>query len=65
MEKDCNKEIIEEVSKKFAEKVCSEEKGLAARATMGCKSRLLERMTKLEKVRDILLLVSSPRNEGV
>ena len=27
-------ESIEEVSKKLAEKVCSEEKGLAARATM-------------------------------
>ena len=34
MEKDCYKEIIEEVSKKLAEKVCSEEQGLAARATM-------------------------------
>jgi len=34
MEKDCYEEIIEEVSKKLAEKVCSEEKGLAARATM-------------------------------
>ena len=34
MEKDCYKEIIEEVSKKLAEKFCSEEKGLAARATM-------------------------------
>ena len=34
MEKDCYKEIIEEVSKKLAEKVCSEENGLAARATM-------------------------------
>lgn len=34
MEKGCYKEIIEEVSKKLAEKVCSEEKGLAARATM-------------------------------
>ena len=34
MEKDCYKDIIEEVSKKLAEKVCSEEKGLAGRATM-------------------------------
>lgn len=34
MEKDCYKEIIEEVSKKLAEKVCSEEDELAARATM-------------------------------
>jgi len=34
MEKDCYKEIIEEVSKKLAEKVRSEENGLAARATM-------------------------------
>lgn len=34
MEKDCYSEIIEEVSKKLAEKVCSEEEGLAARATM-------------------------------
>jgi len=34
MEKDCYDEIIEEVSKKLAEKVCSEEEGLAARATM-------------------------------
>lgn len=34
MEKDCYKEIIEEVSKKLAEKVCSEENELAARATM-------------------------------
>jgi len=34
MEKDCYKEIIEEVSKKLAEKVCSEEEELAARATM-------------------------------
>ena len=34
MEKDCYKEIIEEVSKKLADKFCSEEKGLAARATM-------------------------------
>lgn len=34
MEKDCYKEIIEEISKKLAEKVCSEKKGLAARATM-------------------------------
>ena len=32
MEKDCYKEIIEEVSKKLADKFCSEEKGLAARA---------------------------------
>ena len=34
MEKDCYKDIIEEVSKKLADKFCSEEKGLAARATM-------------------------------
>lgn len=34
MEKGCYKEIIEEISKKLAKKVCSEEKGLAARATM-------------------------------
>ena len=34
MEKGCYKEIIEEISKKLAEKVFSEEKGLAARATM-------------------------------
>lgn len=34
MEKDCYKEIIEEVSKKLAEKICSEEDELAARATM-------------------------------
>ena len=34
MEKDCYKEIIEEVSKKLADKFCSEEKELAARATM-------------------------------
>lgn len=34
MEKDCYEEIIEEVSKKLAEKICSEEEGLAARATM-------------------------------
>ncbi len=34
MEKDCYKEIIEEVSKKLADKICTEEKGLAARATM-------------------------------
>jgi signal recognition particle GTPase len=34
MEKDIYKEIIEEVSKKLADKICSEEKGLAARATM-------------------------------
>jgi len=34
MEKDCYKEIIDEVSKKLAEKVCSEEEELAARATM-------------------------------
>ena len=32
MEKDCYKEIIEELSKKLAEKVCSEETGLATRA---------------------------------
>jgi CO dehydrogenase/acetyl-CoA synthase alpha subunit len=34
MEKDCYEEIIEEVSKKLAKKVCSEEQELAARATM-------------------------------
>jgi hypothetical protein len=34
MKKDCYKEIFEEVSKKLAEKVCSEENGLTARATM-------------------------------
>jgi len=34
MEKDCYSEIIEELSKKLAEKVCSEEDDLAARATM-------------------------------
>jgi len=34
MEKDCYKEIIEEVSKKLADRFCLEEKGLAARATM-------------------------------
>jgi hypothetical protein len=34
MEKDCYSEIIEEVSKKLAEKVCSEEDELASRATM-------------------------------
>ena len=34
MEKDCYKEIIEEVGNKLAEKMCAEETGLAARATM-------------------------------
>ena len=34
MEKDCYNGIIEEVSKKLAEKVCSKEEGLASRATM-------------------------------
>lgn len=34
MEKDCYKEIIEEVSKKLADRFCFEEKGLAGRATM-------------------------------
>ena len=34
MEKDCYKEIIEEVSNKLVEKMCAEETGLAARATM-------------------------------
>ena len=34
MEKDCYQEIIEEVSKKLADKFWFEEKGLAARATM-------------------------------
>ncbi len=33
MEKDCYTEIIEEVSNKLAEKVTTEEKDLAARAT--------------------------------
>lgn len=34
MEKDCYKEIIEEVSKKLADRFCFEAKGLAGRATM-------------------------------
>ncbi|MBN2521244.1 MAG: hypothetical protein JXB17_12100 [Bacteroidales bacterium] len=34
MEKDYYKEIIEEVSKKLADKIMVEEKGLAQRATM-------------------------------
>lgn len=34
MEKECYSVIIEEVSKKLADKVCSEEEELAARATM-------------------------------
>jgi hypothetical protein len=34
MEKDCYQEIIDEVSKKLADKISSEEKGLAHRATL-------------------------------
>ena len=34
MEKDCYQEIIEEVSKKLADKILSEEKNLAHRATL-------------------------------
>jgi hypothetical protein len=34
MEKDCYQEIIEEVSKKLADKITSEEKNLAQRATL-------------------------------
>ncbi len=34
MEKDCYQEIIDEVSKKLADKITSEEKDLAQRATL-------------------------------
>jgi len=34
MEKDCYQEIIDEVSKKLADKITSEEKDLAPRATL-------------------------------
>ncbi len=34
MEKDCYQEIIDEVSKKLADKITSEEKDLARRATL-------------------------------
>ncbi len=34
MEKSCYKEIIEEVSKKLSDKIASEEKNLAPRATL-------------------------------
>jgi len=34
MEKNCYKEIVEEVSKKLADKITSTEKGLVKRATM-------------------------------
>ena len=34
MEKDCYKEIIDEVSKKLADKITSKEKNLAHRATL-------------------------------
>jgi len=34
MEKDCYQEIIDEVSKKLADKITSEEKDLAKRATL-------------------------------
>ena len=34
MEKDCYKEIIEELSKKLADKFCSEETELVSKATM-------------------------------
>ena len=70
MEKECYKEIIEEVSKKLAEKVCSEEKGLAAKATMidqdvqGLVQEIGLKATKniLEVTRDEIIAKKKPKD---
>jgi len=70
MEKDCYKDIIEGVSKKLAEKVCSEGKGLAARATMidqdvqGLVQEIGLKATKniLEVTRDEIVAKKNPKD---
>ena len=70
MEKDCYKEIIEEVSKKLADKVCSEEEKLAARATMidqdvqSLVQEIGRKATKniLEATRDEVVSKKNPKN---
>jgi len=70
MEKDCYDEIIEEVSKKLAEKVCSEEEGLAARATMidqdvqSLVQEIGRKSTKniLESTRDEIISKKNPKD---
>ena len=70
MEKDCYSEIIEEVSKKLAEKVCSEEEELAARATMidqdvqSLVQEIGRKATKqiLESTRDEVITKKNPKD---
>ena len=70
MEKDCYEEIIEEVSKKLAEKICSEEEGLAARATMidqdvqSLVQEIGRKATKniLEATRDVVVSKKNPKD---
>jgi hypothetical protein len=70
MEKDCYSEIIEEVSKKLADKVCSEEDELAARATMidqdvqSLVQEIGRKATKniLESTRDEVITKKNPKD---